>query len=608
MQSLFCTHHKEPIKGICFFQGQCDDRLMCRTCRKSHDNNHLNYYEELDDDFYNGSLVIQLKEEFEAMIKALDSQNSTYENNSRLLISQIDYFINEVQTHIIQRLSQTRDTLTENINKKLQKNNALKQEIRTDRDHMANAYDRAITSAFNPPSTADAMVQAIYKAQALFEKVNNDPELQAQQAIDFNLTQLATSVSANRFRQIKSSLDEICQDIEGSFTLNNPIKQLSISKGRMMQNEDYHLNPSSSAQSSFYQGANKKKGSEPKYTSQELLKYFKMADQEHGEFENPRSNKYSRGKESRSYSKRSQILEFFDQVATNSNQIMMSGLAYSPSTESLFVAEKQGNIEVVDAQNLKSAGLAKAHETEICCILYVPEKDVLLSADTNGLINIWDCKSEFKIARSFKRHTKAVLALDYLPDLELVVSGGDDERIRLWGIKTLRELQALPTPKSKIGSLCKLGNSKRIAVGFDKGIINIITVEPTRKLDFSITAHGKYVLGLRYLSEPGVLVSGSDDGFIKMWRIHELKAEFLFKISQEGPSIRSFLVFENRNLLIGNYSDGHLRLYRLSTGEKLEEHFDKTYGEGMIALENTNQIVTGNGSEIKFWTLNDEQT
>jgi len=607
MQSLFCTHHKEPIKGICFFQGQCDDRLMCRTCRKTHDNNHLNYYEELDDDFYNGSLVIQLREEFEAMIKALDSQNSTYENNSRLLISQIDYFINEVQTHIIQRLNQTRDTLTENINRKLQKNNSLKQEIRVDRDQMANAYDRAITSKFNPPSTAETMVQAIYRAQALYERVNNDPELQAQQAIDFNLTELATSVSANRFRQIKSSLDEICQDIEGSFTLNNPIKQISISKGRMMQKDDLHLNPSSSAQYSFYPGANRKKVSESKYTSQELLKYFKMADQEHGEPENPRLNKYSRGKESRSYSKRSQILEFVDQVTTNANQIMMNGLAYSPSTESLFVAEKQGTIEVVDPQNLKSAGLAKGHETEICCILYVPEKDVLLSADADGLINVWDCQSEFKISRRFARHNKAVLALDYLPDSELVVSGGDDERIRLWHIKTLKELQALPTQNSKIGSLCKLGNSKRIAVGFDKGIINIIRVEPTRKVDFSITAHGKYVLGLKYLKEPGVLVSGSEDGFIKMWKIHELKAEFLFKISAEGPIIRSFLVLEHRDLLIGNYSDKYLRFYRLSTGDQLEEHFDKTFGEGMIALENTNQIATGNGSEIKFWALNDEQ-
>lgn len=635
MQSLFCVHHNEPIKGICFFQGQCDDRLMCRACRKTHDSNHLNYYEELDDDFYNGSLVIQLKEEFEAMIKALDSQNSTYENNSSLLISQIDYFVKEIQTHIIQRLIQTRDTLMENINKKLQKNNALKQEIKVDRDNMANAYDRAITSKFNPPSTADTMVQAIYKAQALYERVNNDPELQAQQTIDFNMTQLATAVSANHFRQIKTSLEEICQDIEGSFTLNNPIKQLSVSKGRMLPNDELHLeggqrynNPSSSANllnqdlSSLlhraqlnnrnmtpYQGENRKKASEPKYSVQEVLKYFKMADEEkNGPFpEHGNLKKYSRGKESRSYLKRRQLLEFYDKVATSSNQIMVSGLAYIANQNRLAVAEKQGMIELIDVRTLKRVGYVKGHETEICCILYVPEKEVLLSADANGHINVWDCKSELKGPRSFTKHTKAVLALDYLPGSELVISGGDDECIRMWNIKTCKEVQAMRTKNSKIGSLCKLGNSNRIAVGFDKGIINIIIIEPIRKIDHSITAHNRYVTTLKYLDEPQVLISGSEDGFIKMWRIYEAKSDFIFKISPEGSIIRNFLVMENRDLLVGNFSDKYLRFYRLSTGEKLEEHFDKTYGEGMIALENANQIATGNVSDIKFWTLNEEE-
>ncbi len=610
MQSLFCTHHNEPIKGICFFQGQCDDRLMCRACRKTHDSNHLNFYEELDDDFYNGGLVIELKEEFEAMIKALDSQNSTYENNSRLLISQIDYFVNEIQTHIIQRLIHTRDTLTENINKKLQKNNALKQEIKADRDHMANAYDRAITSKFNPPSTAQTMVQAIYKAKALCERVSNDPELQLQQSIDFNMTQLATIKSANHFRQIKSSLEEICQDIEGSFTLNNPIKQLSISKGRLLQNDDgfegqRFNNPSSTAQdfSSFLQRPNRKKASEPKKSLQDVLNYFKMVEEE----DNPyTSNKYSRGKESRSYSKRNQLVEFCDKMTTSSNQIMMSGLAYIENQGRLAVAEKQGMIEVIDVKTQKRISYVKGHETEICCILYIPEKELLLSADANGLIQIWDCKSELRAVRSFTKHTKAVLALDYLPDSENVISGGDDECILMWSIKTCREFKRMKTSNSKIGSICRLGRTNRIAVGFDRGVINIITVEPIQKFVFKILAHNKYVTNLKYLEDSEVLVSGSEDGSIKLWRLYEQKSEFIYNISPEGATIRSFLVYESRNLLVANFSDKHMRSYRLSNGDLLEEKNDKTFGEGMIALQNINQIATGNVSDIKLWTLNDE--
>jgi len=613
MQPLLCTHHNEPIKGICFFQGQCDDRLMCRACRKTHDSNHLNFYEELDDEFYNGSLVVELKEEFEAMIKALDSQNSTYENNSRLLISQIDYFVNEIQTHIIQRLVNTRDTLTENINKKLQKNNALKQEIKADRDYMANAYDRAITSKFNPPSTAQAMVQAIYKARALCDRVSNDPELQLQQSIDFNMTQLATVVSANHFMKIKSSLEEICQDIEGSFTLNNPIKQLSVSKGRLLQSDDAlegrrFNNPSSSANLLKSQLHNRKKPSEPKNSLQDVLNYFKLVDEENKESDNSyMSNKFSKGKESRSYSKRNQLVEFCDKVSTSSNLIMMSGLAYIENLGRLAVAEKQGMIEVIDVRSQNRLSYVKGHETEICCILSIPEKELLLSADANGLIQIWDCRSEFRAVRSFSKHKNAVLALDYLPESECVISGGDDECIRMWSLKTCKEVQAMRTSNSKIGSLCRLGRSKRIAVGFDRGVISIITIEPIRKIALRISAHNKYVTNLKYLERSEVLVSGSEDGSIKLWQLYEQKSEFIYKISPEGATIRSFLVFESRNLLVANFSDKHLRSYRLNNGELLEEKNDKTFGEGMVALQNINQIATGNVSDIKFWTLNDEE-
>ena len=240
IRSPICLKHNEAVKGVCFFPGLCEGRLICRTCRKSHDSNHLNHYEELED-LINGNLVYDVKTDFDNLMKVIDSQDFAYENNSRLLLGQIDYLFKEIQTHILQKLEQTRDTLSGIINKKLEKNQMLKQRLTDSLNEMTSHYEKAIGSNFSPQSTANDMVQSLCNAQAIRDSTKADPELQAQQTIEYNITHLATMTSGSLFQQIKLSLDQIYQDIVSSFTINNTTKQGSIPKGQLLKDSVHRL-------------------------------------------------------------------------------------------------------------------------------------------------------------------------------------------------------------------------------------------------------------------------------------------------------------------------------------------------------------------------------
>ena len=650
-----CPKHNEPIKGLCFFPSKCDERLLCRNCRKSHDSNHLNHYEELED-LIHGNMLPELKDDFEAIIKVIDNQNFSYENNGRLLTSQIDYLFQEIQTHILQKLTQARDTLRENINRKLQKNNTLKQKLTSSLAEMTSSFQKAIDSNFFPQTTADDMIQAICNAQTLKDNTENDPELQGQPAIDFNLTHLATVISGNLFQGIKFSLDQICQDVENSFVINTA-KPSSIGKGQLIPGgtippvKDYEIadkrfqdqsemgqarsSPFSktgfanrrhervSPHTKTYGEADLKRKSSPsplQKSATDILKLFEMADQQearntpkrpfqgsYGDTE-PASEPFRGGpyerrsvekpynyppntdrqrrrsnergaygeEDSRSFRgndrgmiRKNEIFELRDKATTTHEHILFGGLAYIEVKEQLAIAGTEGRISILNTSTMEEISSFEAHENGISKLLFIAEKSLLLSADLSGTISVWDPRQRWKKINSFKKHEKAVSALTYLPEHELVVSGGDDEYIRMWNVTTCKESFSMKTENAKVGSICRLGKKKRIAVGFDRGHINIISVANVKRKAYTIRAHEKFVLNLSYVEDKNMLISSSDDGYIKVWNLYETKAEVLGKLSKEKTFINSFIAWPEKDLLVSNHSDKSVVLWKLSTGKRI---------------------------------------
>src|SRR4051812_31882463 len=97
---LFCHTHQEPIKGICLSQNKCNIRLLCRTCRKNHDNSHLNHYEELED-LTKAVIVNDLIKEFTEMIRNIDNHNQISSANTQTLIGKIESMFSAIQNHIM---------------------------------------------------------------------------------------------------------------------------------------------------------------------------------------------------------------------------------------------------------------------------------------------------------------------------------------------------------------------------------------------------------------------------------------------------------------------------------------------------------------------------
>jgi len=387
------------------------------------------------------------------------------------------------------------------------------------------------------------------------------------------------------------------------------------------------------------EGRRSSKSPVPKHGAQDLLKIFQKADQNASSgdplnqplmklsqnpieidddpvtptvsksalINDPRKRQITPQKSSRGTSlKRSgEVVEFERSINTRHKQILFGAMIHISSRNQLITAGSEGMIKIWDLQKNQNIYSFTAHKGEIFRLFYIEEKDMLVSSGLDNLVYVWDCRNQYKQVSYFKRHAGPVYALEYLPDQNSVVSGGEDSHLRFWTVENGKEGSPMKTSDLKIGSLCYIKKSKRLAVGLDNGSINLVGVTGTnKKLLYTLKGHSQYVFNLVYNEENNILVSGSEDGYARLWRLYPERGECVKEFGMKNKMIRSLVVFSERDLVITNHTDNFIRVWKTSSGENVAKYSDKSFGESLIRVKNSNKILTGNSSEIKIWSVN----
>ena len=306
---------------------------------------------------------------------------------------------------------------------------------------------------------------------------------------------------------------------------------------------------------------------------------------------------------SENFRKNSDLIECQGNINMEHTQILFGGMTYISPKSQLVIGDLDGKIQVWDTTKKHCVTKFQAHDSEIFRLLYVEEKDILVTGGADNIVNVWDCRRRFKLSNTYKGHSMPVYALEYLSGLNMMATGGEDCKLHLWDIENSTQVSVLPTQNIKIGCLCYLKKSEKIAIGFDKGQINLVQVR-SNKVVWVHQAHSNFILNLVSIEEQNLLFSGSDDGFVKMWKITGNRGEFLKEFGHEGNMVRSFMVLYDKDLLLSNHDGQFLRVWKISDGEETKKFKDDTFGESIVSLGNRGKIATGNQSQVKIWNLN----
>ncbi len=285
-------------------------------------------------------------------------------------------------------------------------------------------------------------------------------------------------------------------------------------------------------------------------------------------------------------------------VLNNSYDYAMSLVTLSKN-DMFAVGYGNYQIEIYDSTSLEL--LATLNETGSVLALAMLPNGNIVSASTSSSdfrIKIWNVNSNFNLIGDWDAHNAAILCLAILPNNGNIISGSQDNTIKIWdqeNFTLIKEIKVFET----VFSLAVLADGNLAA-----GILSTLSFwnMTSFKLIKNLDSHTDIIYALSLMFD-ATLLSGSNDGTIKIWKNYEL----INTLNALSP-ISCVLALNNFKFLIGvnnntiqewEKNSNISNIYSLAT---LNGHTDTILT--LSFLDNTYYMASGSkDSTIKIWDL-----
>ncbi len=191
----------------------------------------------------------------------------------------------------------------------------------------------------------------------------------------------------------------------------------------------------------------------------------------------------------------------------------VSALCYYDEGKKLFSGSYDKTIKSWDIATKRE--LQTRHTGSVWC-LALDAKGQLLLSGSGETIKVWDAASLVE-KRTLKGHTVLVFSLSVSKDNNVVASGAADTDVRVWDIETGKSLFTSQADLFYVYAVAFERQGKRFISGGLGGKICVWDYGKAR-MEKRFQAHEDEVRGIAVLKD-GLIVSGSLDGTLKIWRL-----------------------------------------------------------------------------------------
>lgn len=226
----------------------------------------------------------------------------------------------------------------------------------------------------------------------------------------------------------------------------------------------------------------------------------------------------------------------------------INALAFSRPEQVLAIASNDKDIRLFRAQLHNRVSMLQGHKGPVTALAFHPRHALLASGSEDQTINLWNLTATTPIA-TFTGHTNTITSVDFSSIRPVIASGSKDGTIRLWHIGTGKNIRTLKGHKSYVNVVTFHPNGWLLASGSYDGEIRFWNVI-TSKLLATLKTHDSPITTLTFNSNRplagdqtfgrgSLLVSGSSDGIIKIWKAIDLN-----KLQKIDPKTRTAFVEE----------------------------------------------------------------
>jgi WD40 repeat protein len=193
-------------------------------------------------------------------------------------------------------------------------------------------------------------------------------------------------------------------------------------------------------------------------------------------------------------------------------------LALSPNGQVLVGGGSDRTIKIWHLDKERSVIHLTGHQSSILALLICFDNQTLISASADKTIKVWNLKNGH-LLRTLVGHQKAVTALALSPDGNQLASGSHDTMVKLWNWQAGKHLLNLEGHSSGISALSFSSDGlPLLASGSNDGAVNIWHLGRNQLVNILVD-HSQKINALSFSPNGQVLISGSQDRTLKIWRV-----------------------------------------------------------------------------------------
>ncbi|HEU4561293.1 MAG TPA: NB-ARC domain-containing protein [Longimicrobium sp.] len=262
------------------------------------------------------------------------------------------------------------------------------------------------------------------------------------------------------------------------------------------------------------------------------------------------------------------------------------------------------------------------HTDLVNSVAVTPEGRRAISASKDGTLKVWDLESPAE-ERTFAGRADRVTAVAVTPENRRAVSASWDRTLKVWDLKTGAEERTL-AGKALVGDAVEVTPDGRRVVAisasnpFGLNLWNLETGEEECALD----GHTSWVAAVGVTPDGRRAVSASHDGTLKVWNLETGREERTlvfytypvektvvmqgegYGVCQDDPRISAVAVTLEGHRIVSGSNDGTLKVWHLETGK--EEFTLAGHTRGIIAVAVTpdgRRAVSVSEDMLKVWNL-----